>query len=135
MNLGKKKTLAAKTLGVGKERIMFNQERLNEIKEAITKQDIRDLYAGRAIFIKEISGRKVLKPKKNRRRKGSVRKNPKADKEKYMIITRKLRAHLFELRRKGLLERPRYLKLRKQIRAGIFKSKGHLKEHLAGASK
>ena len=34
MNLGKKKILAAKTLGVGLGRIIFNNERLAEIKEA-----------------------------------------------------------------------------------------------------
>ena len=40
MNLGKKKQLAARTLGVGKSRVHFVNENLNEIKEAITKQDI-----------------------------------------------------------------------------------------------
>ena len=43
MNLQKKKELAARTLTIGKDRIMFNTSRLDEIKEAITKQDIKDL--------------------------------------------------------------------------------------------
>ncbi len=40
MNLSKKKLLAVKTLRVGKERITFSPSRLDEIKEAITKQYI-----------------------------------------------------------------------------------------------
>ena len=50
MNLSKKKKLAAKVFGVGKERIVFAKSRLNEIKEAITKQDIRDLKNDGAIL-------------------------------------------------------------------------------------
>ena len=54
MNLRKKKILAAKALKVGKERIIFLKPRLEEIKEAITKQDIKDLYKEGAIKIKEV---------------------------------------------------------------------------------
>lgn len=135
MNLEKKKTLAAKTLGVGKERIIFNTERFSEIKEAITKQDIRDLYSSHAIFVKDIHGRRTIVKRKNRRRKGSIRKMPKKSKRKYIVLTRKLRAYLFELRRKELLAQSQYLKLRKQIKAGMFKDKNHFKEFIAGESK
>ncbi|MDP3881637.1 MAG: 50S ribosomal protein L19e [Nanoarchaeota archaeon] len=135
MNLGKKKILAAKTLQVGKERIVFNIERLNEIKEAITKQDIRDLFNNKAIFIKEVNGRKKIEKRKNRRRKGSIKKSIKRSKEKYMILARKLRAYLFELRRKDLLPPERYNHLRRQIKAGVFKSKNHLKESIGGFEK
>src|SRR3989338_6904131 len=103
MNLEKKKILAARTLGVGKERIIFNIERLSEIKEAITKQDIRELFNNKAIFVKEIKGRKKIEKRRSRRRKGSIKKTIKRSKEKYMILARKLRAYLFELRRKELL--------------------------------
>ena len=58
MNLGRKKSLAAKTLKVGKERVVFLATRINEIKEAITKNDIRDLTAEGAILVKEVGGRK-----------------------------------------------------------------------------
>ncbi len=54
MNLRKKKALAARTFGVGLSRIEFLEPRLDEIKEAITKQDIRDLYKDGAIRIKNI---------------------------------------------------------------------------------
>ena len=58
MNLSKKKSLAVKTLKVGKDRIVFLKPRLDEIKEAITKQDIRELQKEGAIIVKGIKGRK-----------------------------------------------------------------------------
>ena len=60
MQLNKKKELAARTLNVGIGRIFFNRERLEEIKEAITRQDIRDLVSVKAISVKEIKGRKKM---------------------------------------------------------------------------
>ena len=71
MDLKKKKALAVRALGVGAKRIKFLEPRLEEIKEALTKQDIRDLYKDGAIVIKNISGRKTStkKKKKKKRRK------------------------------------------------------------------
>src|SRR3989344_4610124 len=54
MNLQKKKQLAIKTLKAGKERIVFLESRRDEIKEAITKQDIRDLVSDGAIIIRKL---------------------------------------------------------------------------------
>jgi len=59
MDLKKKKALAVRTLGVGEKRIKFLEPRLAEIKEALTKQDIRDLYKDGAIVIQNVSGRKT----------------------------------------------------------------------------
>ena len=58
MNLRAKKQLAANTFGVGKGRIAFVNERIEEIKEAITKQDMRNLQKDGAIIIKEIRNTK-----------------------------------------------------------------------------
>ena len=70
MNLNTKKRLAARTLKVGLGRIKFDIERLDEIKEAITKQDIKDLKESGAIKIKEISGRRTNVKRKTIRRAG-----------------------------------------------------------------
>lgn len=131
MNLEKKKVLAARTLGVGKKRVRFNTERLTEIKEAITKQDIRDLYKDGAIFIREITGRKKTQERNWRRRAGSIRHKKKRSKQDYMILTRKLRSYISDMLRKKLISKEQYYLLRKQIRASMFKSKGHLKEVMA----
>ena len=63
MNLRRKKELASRALKVGKERISFVESRLDEVKEAITKQDIHDLKKDGAIEIKNISGRRKIKKK------------------------------------------------------------------------
>ncbi|MEI6731196.1 MAG: 50S ribosomal protein L19e [archaeon] len=131
MNLGKKKKLAAKTLGIGKDRIIFNTQRLDEIKEALTKQDIRDLLADGAISIREIKGRHANEKRKTRRRRGSIKKVVNKRKKVYMILTRKLRAYIAELRNKGRMKEEVYWKIRKEIKASSFRSKAHLKERIS----
>ena len=130
MKLENKKALAAKTLGVGKGRIVFNRERLSEIKEAITKQDFRDLNKDGAISIKEIKGRKKLVKRKTRRRMGSIKKKVNTRKKDYVTLTRKLRAYIAELKKHGQITLERYRELRKEIRTRAFKSKANLKERL-----
>jgi len=131
MKLERKKEFAAKTLGVGKGRITFNKERLSEIKEAITKQDIRDLLKDEAIAIKEITGRRTKKKRRTRRRAGSIKKKAVSSKQKYVILTRKLRAYLSELRKHGTISDEQFKQLRKEIRTGEFRSKTHLKERIS----
>lgn len=130
MNLAKKKALAVKTLGVGKGRIIFNTERLEEIKEAITKQDIRDLFASGAIAVREINGRKKVEQTQQRRRQGSVKKKVIDTKRVYMHRTRKLRNYLFEMRKQGKVSREQYGTLRKGIKASLYRNKLHMKEHM-----
>ena len=74
MNLRNKKVLAAKTLGVGKNRIYFSGQGFKEIKEAITRQDIKDLYNEKIIKIKPIKGRKKVQKRKRRRGPGKIKK-------------------------------------------------------------
>lgn len=127
MNLGKKKELAARTLGVGKARVFFVHANVNEIKEAITKQDIRELYKSGAIKIKEIKGRKTNERKSKRKSAGNVRKNVNTRKREYIIITRKLRKYISELRSQGKINDEFYKELRKRIRNKEFKSKANMK--------
>ena len=130
MKLEKKTDLAARTLGVGKGRITFNQNRLAEIKEAITKQDIRDLVQSGAIIIKEQKGRAAVVHRNTRRRRGSIKKTVKNSKRKYIVITRKLRAYLATQKEKESITNDEYRQLRKEIRARSFKSLSHMKERI-----
>jgi len=132
MNLSKKKELAGRTLKVGKERIVFVKSRLEEIKEAITKQDIRDLNKEGAIIIKEKKGRKKVKKRKTRRSRGNIRKKVKKRKKNYVILTRKLRAYVSELKKRGELAKEEIKEIRKKIRNKDFRSKNNLKEYLEG---
>lgn len=128
MTLNKKKRLAARTLNIGVNRIIFDNNRIDEIKEAITKQDIRDLHKDGAIKIAEASGRRVKIIRKTRKREGKIRLRPKRRKEKYVIMTRKLRRHLKELKTQGKVTNEEFKKHRTQIKMKLFKTKRQLKE-------
>lgn len=135
MNLRTKKNLAAKTFNVGKERIIFVNERIEEIKEAITKQDMRNLQKDGAIIIKEIKGRKKNIKKKKKRTKGNIRKNVNTRKRDYVTLTRKLRKFAAEKKKKGEISEKEIKELRKKIRNKMFKSKAHMKENIGGLIK
>lgn len=130
MNLKKKKTLAIKTLKAGKKRIMFVESRLAEIKEAITKQDIRDLKEQGAIIIKDIKGRRKNKKKPTKRSTGNIRKKVNKRKKEYVVMTRKLRKYIVEMKNQGKLNKEEVTEIRKRIRNRAFRSKAHLKEYL-----
>jgi large subunit ribosomal protein L19e len=132
MNLSRKKELAAKTLGVGKNKIKFNQEGLSEIKEAITKQDIKDLNVEGIIAIKPSVGRKKVKKRKTRRGPGKIKKKVNKRKQTYVKITRKLRDYVKQLKEKEIIDRELYIELRKKIRMRTFRSKANLKDYLTG---
>ena len=134
MDLSKKKKLAGRTFGVGKKRIVFVESRLDEIKDAITKQDIRDLYNEGAIIIKERGGRKRVVKKINRS-KGNIRKKVKKRKREYIILTRKLRRYISDLKKQEKISNRDLKDIRKKIRNKTFKNKMQLKEQIEGGSK
>jgi large subunit ribosomal protein L19e len=135
MRLEKKKELFARALGVGKNRISLNTNMLAEIKEAITKQDVRDLLAAGAVTIKEIKGRALIVKRKTRRRAGSIRQKVKNSKRGYIILTRKLRSYLATLKKTNKLSTELIRDLRKEIRARAFKSLAHMKERISEVTK
>ncbi len=135
MNLKKKKALASRTLGIGKSRIVFVQPRLGETKEAITKQDIRDLKKEGAIVINAIKGRKKNLKRKTKRSIGNVRKKVNTRKKDYVIMTRKLRKYVSEMRNQRILSKEEVIEIRKKIRNKIFRSKAHLKEYIGRLKK
>ena len=130
MKLNLKKRLAAKTLGVGLGKINFNTSRLDEIKEAITRQDIRDLVSSGAISVKTNKGRRKTVKRKHRRRAGKIKLKVNKRKEEYVILTRKLRKYISELKKFGKIDNETYKKVRKEIRNKTYKSKRNLKEVL-----
>lgn len=132
MNLRNKKLLVARTLGVGVNRIIFR--RIDDIKEAITKQDIRDMIGNGAIMIKNIKGKRKKELRK-RRSAGKIKKKIRRRKQNYVKITRKLRNYAKQLLMQGKLNKETYRKLRKQIKSKIFRSKSHFKELLSQQEK
>ena len=129
MKLDKKKGLASRALNVGRERIAFNPSRLSEIAEAITRQDFIDLLKNKAIVVKAKKGRRTLLPRKKRGA-GKIRKKVNVRKRTYIILTRKLRTYLKEMRNQGKVTKENYLDFRKKIRTRAFKNKAQLQAAL-----
>lgn len=130
MNLRKKRELAARTLGVGKERVIFLEPRLTEIKEAITKQDIKDLHKDGAILLKSVKGQKGVVKRKHKKGAGNVRLKVNKRKKDYVLLTRKLRKHIKDLHSHGSLSKENKKHLRVKIRNSEFKTKQHLKDYI-----
>lgn len=130
MKLDKKKNLAAKVFKVGKDRIVFVEPRLEEIKEAITKEDIRGLSKDGAITIKQIRGKRGKAKKKTRRSLGNIRKKAKDSKREYMLMTRKLRNYIAVLKNKKLLKSEEISDIRNKIRNRHFRSISQLKDYV-----
>lgn len=135
MNLRPKKILAAKALMVGKNRIYFDPERLADIKEAITKQDMISLKEEGIIQIKPVNGRKKIIKRKRKRGPGKIKKKIKTRKQDYVKLTRKLRRYIKGLKQKGELNRENYYDIRKKIKTKSFKSLSGLKEYLGSSEK
>jgi large subunit ribosomal protein L19e len=132
MKLENKKELASKTLNVGKGRVIFVNERLQEIKEAISKQDMRELHKEGAILIKEVKGRKKNISRRNKRGIGKIKKKINLRKSMYVTITRKLRGYIKELQTQKKLTKEEFVEIRKKIRNNEFKSKANLKNYIRG---
>ncbi len=130
MNLKNKKQLAIRTLKIGKERIIFLESRKDEIKEAITKQDIRDLITNGAIIIKEIKGRRKIQKRKRQRNSGSIKKKVNKRKQEYVKITRKLRAYGKEMLNQEKISKEELKDIRKKIKNRYFKSQANLKNYI-----
>ena len=128
MNLRSKKKLIAKVLKVGVNRIILESSRSTEIKEAITRQDIRDLKKEGVIKIKEIKGRKKNIKRKTKKRGGSVRKKVNKRKQDYVAITRKLRNYVKNMKTKGRISKEEHQELRKKIKSRAFRDLAHLRD-------
>lgn len=129
MNLRKKKKLAKRMLKVGEDRIVFLESRLDEIKDAITKQDILDLKKSGAIIVKEKKGRRTKQGKHNRNRSvGNTRKKIKQRKRTYMKMTRKMRSYIKSEKLEGEAKKD----LSKKIKNREFRTREHMREYLGG---
>ena len=126
--INKKKSLIARTFGVGKGRIVLNEEMQEQLKEAITRQDMRDLFKS-GFIIRDIPGRKKAR-KHSRRKAGSIRKKIISRKRKYIDLVRRMRAYLKTLKKSNKLNRENYLNLRKKSKAKVFSDMKQLKDYI-----
>lgn len=140
-DLRHQRRMAAEILKCGVNRVWLDQDRLEEIARAVTKEDIRVLIKGKAIRCKQkkgiSSGRKKLlaRQKEKGRRKGyGSRKGAKfarlPRKERWIKTIRAIRNYLRSLRDEKKIDRSTYRKYYIRAKGGEFKSKHHLYTHL-----
>ena len=135
------KRLAGQVMNVSPKRVRFDNERLADIKEAITKTDIRLLVSEKAITRVQEKGVsrgrarkiKVQKSKGLRKGPGSRQGKPTARlprKEKWMNKVRSQRAFLSELKIKGIISLKTYRDMYLKSKGGFFRSTRHIKLYL-----
>jgi large subunit ribosomal protein L19e len=133
--------MAASILKVGKGRVWFDPDELEDIEEAVTRDDVRGLINDRVIQAKPKIGtsrgranfKKAQKAKGRRTGHGS-RKGAKGarlpKKRRWISTIRPIRKTLVELREEKKIDSATHRKLYGMAKGGMFKSKAHLNMYL-----
>ena len=138
MDLKVQKRLAAQILQCSPKRVVFDESRLDDIKQAITKRDLRLLVGDHAISMIPARGISQERTRKKKIQKSKGRqKGPGSRKGKFdtHFDTRKMwrntvrvqRAFLKELVDKKITNRKVYRDLYLKSKGGYFRSKRHIK--------
>lgn len=141
MKLNVQKRLAADVLDCSPKRICLDEERLADIKEAITKIDIKSLIKDKAITKKPIKSvsrvraRLRSKQKKSGRRRGQGKRKGKENarcprKGVWINHIRLQRNLLKKMRENGIFTTQVYRNLYEKAKGGFFRSKKHLKLYI-----
>jgi large subunit ribosomal protein L19e len=141
MNVSAQKRLAAEILKCGENRVYFDPYMIEDIKMAITREDIRNLIKEGAIQKKYKKG--ISKSRKNirheRKKKGRARgigkrkgkntaRTPK--KKAWMKRIRPQRRELKKLRDRKLITTATYRKLYKNAKGGMFNSVAQMNRYI-----
>lgn len=140
-NLVTQRRLASKILKVGLNKIVFDKSKLEEIKEAVTKEDIRDLIDSKAIIPRQSKGISRVRARKRRSQKRRGRqKNIGSRKGKrgarlnskvsWMNRIRSQRILIKELKDKNKISKETYRNLYNKCKGGFFRSKRHIRLYL-----
>jgi large subunit ribosomal protein L19e len=141
MDLKVQKRLAAQILNCGPGRVAFDDDRLEDIKQAITKRDLKLLIGDGAIikkpgnFTSRFRARKLAAQKTKGRRDGPGTKKGKfaarfKPKQTWMFKIRVQREFIRLLLEKGIITRLAYRELYLKSKGGYFRSKRHIKLYL-----
>lgn len=141
MDLKVQKRLAAQIFGCSPKRVVFNEDNLEDIKQAITKRDLRLLIGEGAISKKPMNAtskfrvRKIKQQKRKGRRKGPGSRKGSFNsrfhiKATWMSTLRVQRDFLKLLLSKNIITRKAYRELYLKSKGGYFRSKRHVKVYL-----
>ncbi len=135
------KRLASQIFKCSPKRVKIDETRLSDIKEAITKADIKTLISEGVIKKLQKRGTSRARIRKrsdqlkkgrhkgsgSRRGKKTARLVPKRD---WMNRIRLQRAFLAEIREKGIITKPTFNNLYKKSKGGFFRNKRHIKLYI-----
>jgi large subunit ribosomal protein L19e len=141
MNLSVQKRLAASILSCSPKRVWFDPSRLDEIKEVITKQDLRSLISDgtiRKIQAKGVSrvraNARMVQRRKGRQAGGGSRKgtaNTHRDtKLDWMERVRVQRAFVAQMRGHQSISHDAAKDVLRKVKGGFFRSRRHIKLYL-----
>ncbi|HKU50250.1 MAG TPA: 50S ribosomal protein L19e [Nitrososphaera sp.] len=138
VNIKKKRELVSRILGVGSNRIRFEPDRLEDVGDSITRENIRSLVNSGAIWTVQRKGtsrgRSVDKKsvwKIHGKGQGSKKGKKTArigKKEVYVVRVRSMRYHLRVLKERKDINNDVYWSLYKKVNGGQVRSLAHLRD-------
>ncbi len=141
MNTKSQKRLAAQVAKVSKKRVKLDNTKLDEIKESITKADIRGLIKEKIIKVKQKKGVSRIRTKKRQiqkrkgRQKGPGKKKSKINaritkKRRWINKVRAQRKFLNKLRDKEIVTKTTFRMLYLKSKGGFFRNIRHIKVYI-----
>jgi len=137
INLRAKKRLASRVTGVGVHRIKFDSEHLDDIADAITRQNIRSLITANTISFRPVKGtsRGRAQHKKEQRAKRGTKQGSKqgkkgarvGKKEVYIAKVRSLRYILKVAKDRKEITNREFWALYKKVGGNTVRNKAHLR--------
>ena len=137
VNLRAKKRLVSRVTGVGVHRVWFDSDHLDDIEDAITRQNIRSLLTANTIKIKSFRGtsrarakRKRIQKKKRGTGQGSKRGAKGArigKKQVYVKKVRSLRYLLKVVKDRKEITNKQFWSLYKKVGGNTVRNKAHLR--------
>ena len=137
VNLKAKKRLASRVTGVGVHRIKFDSDHLDDVADAITRENIRSLITANTIKISSFTGtsRGRAQTKKDQKNKRGTTQGSKqgrkgarvGKKEVYVAKVRSLRRLLKIAKDRKDLTNPEFWSLYKKVGGNTVRNKAHLR--------
>ena len=138
VNLKKKRELIARMLGIGANRVKFEPDKLDDIADSITREDLRSLVKRGTIWTTKVKGtsRGRAKTKQAIRKKSGLGPGSKKGKKTarmgkksaYVTKIRSMRHHLKVLKDRNEINRQTYWSIYKKVNGSQVRSVSHLKE-------
>jgi large subunit ribosomal protein L19e len=138
VNIRKKRELIARILGVGVNRVRFEPDKLDDVADSITRENMRTLIKNGTIWTIKLKGTSTARAKARlavRRKRGMSTGSKKGKKSartgKKQIYVKKIRAmryHLKVLKERNDITRGIYWSLYRKVNGGQVRSLAHLRE-------